>query len=297
MTGNYLISARHTSTLYSINATDQSILWRLACVGSDPPALTDFTCTGFNFSSQHDARFISENDTTTLLTIFDDASNGVNKTASQSSGMLIALDHSSSTATLLSQSFAPPPGGLLSDSQGNTQYLPNGNVFHSWGAIGAVSESAPTDNGTYTPVFFANVSALDAPGSIMIYRAFSFDWEATPANTKPAVYSYALNTSSPNAVYVSWNGATTVATWRFYGADAIGDSFEVLGNATKAGFETLFTADAFHMWVMVEAVGADGTSLRNSSFTPTFSPGAGLEDACNDVGCLVSQQGYVDPDS
>jgi hypothetical protein len=26
-TGDYLISARHTSSLYSINATDQSIIW------------------------------------------------------------------------------------------------------------------------------------------------------------------------------------------------------------------------------------------------------------------------------
>lgn len=212
--------------------------------------------------------------------------------------MLISLNHDTNTATLLSQSFAPQDGGILSDSQGNTQLLPNGNVFHSWGSIGAVSEHTPSlDNpGEYETVLFANVSALDAPGSIMIYRAFSAEWQSTPSNTKPAVYSYANNATAPNAVYVSWNGATTVATWRYYAADAIGDEFMLVGEKGKEGFETLWMADSHYNWCFVEALGPDGTSLRNSSFTAAFVPSEGLVGACGGTGCMVSGQTYTDTD-
>jgi hypothetical protein len=78
-----LISGRHVSTLYSINASDHTINWRLSCPGTDRPQPSDFECQGFNFSSQHDARFVSENDTHTVVSIFDNASNGLNKTATE----------------------------------------------------------------------------------------------------------------------------------------------------------------------------------------------------------------------
>ncbi|KAM0714038.1 hypothetical protein Q7P37_011002 [Cladosporium fusiforme] len=292
-TGDYLISARHVSTIYSINATDRNIIWRLSCPGTDASQPSDFECqNGLNFSSQHDARFISENDTHTVISIFDDASNGFNKTAPQSSGMVISLDHNDNTATLISQTFAPPEGGILSDSQGNSQHLPDNHVFHGWGSIGAISEHAPDSNGDMQPVLYATFADVTRPGSVMNYRAFSFEWQSTPSTTKPAVYSYARNTSSPNAIYVSWNGATTVATWNFYAADEIGQDFVAIGSSAKQGFETVFRAEAFHRWVMVEAVGSDGASLRNSSFQPAFVPSEGLVGACDEVECVVSMRGF-----
>lgn len=241
---------------------------------------------------QHDARLQSENDTHTIVSIYDNASNGLNKTATESSGMVISLDHGANTASLISQTFAPVDGGILSDSQGNSQQLPNGNVFHGWGSIAALSEHALDDNSDYQAVFFATFGDITQPGTVMNYRAFSFEWQSTPANTKPAVYSYAQNDTTPNAIYVSWNGATTVATWNFYAADAIGDEFVSIGSTGKQGFETMFRADAFHRWVMVEAVGPDGTSLRNSSFQPAFVPSEGLVRACDETGCLISMETY-----
>lgn len=239
---------------------------------------------------QHDARFLSENDTHIVISLFDNASNGLNKTAPQSSGMVISLSHVSKTATLLSQTFAPLDGGILSDSQANSQHLPDDHVFHGWGSIGAISEHALDENGEYETVLFATFADTTRPGSVMNYRAFSFEWQSTPSTTKPAVYSYAQNSSSPNAIYVSWNGATTVAKWRFYAADEIGEEFMLIGQNGKEGFETLFRAGEFHRWVMVEAVGPDGSSLRNSSFQPTFVPSEGLVGVCDGVGCEVSMR-------
>jgi len=293
MSGNYLVSARHVNTIYYINATDESIIWRLSCPGFGASTTSNFNCQSFNFSSQHDARLQSENDTTTVISIFDNASNGPNVTAPQSSGMLISLDHNANTATLLSQTFAPIAGGILSDSQGNTQFLPNGNVFHGWGSVAAVSEHALDANGQWQDVLFANFTATNVDGTVMSYRAFSAEWQSTPAYTKPDVYSYAQNTTAANTVYVSWNGATTVASWNFYASDQIGDPFMSIGNTTKKGFETVWTADAYHPWILVEAVDSSFQSLRNSSFQPTFVPSQSMAGACNAAGCYVSEQRYV----
>lgn len=206
--------------------------------------------------------------------------------------MVISLDHNENTASLVSQTFAPLEDGILSDSQANSQHLDDDHIFHGWGSIGAISEHAPDGNGDYQPVLFATFADVTQPGSVMNYRAFSYEWQSTPSNTKPAVYSYAQNNTAPNAIYVSWNGATTVATWNFYAADAIGEEFVAIGSKGREGFETMFVAEEFHQWVMVEAVGPDGTSLRNSSFQPTFVPSEGLVGACDASSCLISMDAW-----
>ncbi|KAG9736254.1 hypothetical protein KCU73_g10293, partial [Aureobasidium melanogenum] len=235
-TGNYLVSARHTSTLYYVNATSRDIIWQLSYLGQ-----TDYSCSGWNFSFSHDARLLSENDTTTVLSIFDNASNGYTTTTSQSSGKVIAIDHNSGVATLLSNTTYPSDQGLLATSQGNTQLLSNGGFFHTWGNNPYLSEHSA--NGT--AVFAAQFAA---EGSAQNYRAFSADWESTPATTVPDVYAYAVNSSAPTRIYVSWNGCTTVTSWQFYGGDSVGEDFAAIGNTTKQGFETFWEADKFYQW-------------------------------------------------
>lgn len=274
--GNYLVSARHVSTLYYVNGTDRDIIWKLSYQGN-----SDYECSNFNFSFQHDSRLISENDTTTVLSIFDNASNGVLSTSEQSSGKVIAIDHNTGVATMISNTTFPSSGGTLSTSQGNTQILGNGGTFHSWGNQPYFSEHSA--NGT--AVLLAQFAAED---SAQNYRAFSADWESTPSTTVPDVYAYALTANSSTSVYVSWNGATTVSSWRFYGAQNIGDGFEVIGTTDKQGFETFWRAESFFQWVRVEAVDADGNSLRNSSFTPAFVPSAVLAASCDESGCAVA---------
>lgn len=272
---HYLVSSRHTSTIYLVNSTDHNIIWRLSSSGQ-----SDFKCSGFNFSFQHDARFVHESDSATIISIFDNASNGFAQSSSESSGMVINLDLTNMTATLVSQTFCPKPGGILSTSQGNTQLLPNGNVFHGWGNWAYISEH----NSSGDPVFFANV----ATDRVMNYRAFSLNWTSTPCCTVPEVYSYSLNASSPSHIYVSWNGATTVAKWQYYAGTTIGEPFQIIGTAAHDGFETLFVADRYWPWVRVEAIGPDGAPLRNSSFQPTFVPSSGLAGACSLEGCAVA---------
>jgi hypothetical protein len=277
---NYLISARHTSTLYYVNATDRDIIWKLSYQGN-----SDFSCSNFNFSFQHDARILSENDTTTVISIFDNASNGFTTTTSQSSGKVIALDHTSGVATMLSNTTCPISSqGILSTSQGNTQVLSNNaGFFHSWGNNPYISEHSANGTAVLLAQFAAEKTAQN-------YRAFSADWDATPATTVPDVYAYAVNNTASTRVYVSWNGATTVSSWRFYGAASMSgdDGFELLGQTDKAGFETFWEASGFYQWVRVEAVDAMDTGIRNSSFTGCFVPGSALEGACDESGCAIA---------
>ncbi|KAK3672892.1 hypothetical protein LTR78_007245 [Recurvomyces mirabilis] len=268
--GNYLVSARHTSTIYYINATDQSIIWRLSFLGE-----SEFSCTNFNFSFQHDARIRSQTDTSMDLTMFDNAHNCLASTDVQSSGRFITIDFANGTATETRRTLAPD-GGIASCSQGNTQVLDNGHVFNGWGDKAVFSE-VDDDNNIVLAGEYTNTANTDS--TAMSYRAFSFDWQSTPNKTKPVVYSYAVNETAPTAIYVSWNGATTVSIWRFYASDKIGDDFAVIGSTGHAGFETMWSAPQFYQWVMVEAVAWDGTSLANSSYQGT-SPTPNAKRLC-----------------
>ncbi|KAK4505016.1 hypothetical protein PRZ48_002979 [Zasmidium cellare] len=286
-TGNYLVSSRHTGTLYCVNASDQNVLWRLSFVGH-----SDYTLQGFNFSFQHDARWVSDNDDVSVISLFDNAFNGfgdpaTGASAPTSSGQVISLNHTDKTATLLSITY--PPYNTTSLSQGNTQLLSNGNVFHGWGDVPEISEHS-SNGSVILAASFANKQ-----GSIMNYRAFTFDnWNSTPANTVPAVYSYAVNSSAPTSIYTSWNGATDVSMWRYYGAQNVGENFTSIGNTAKNGFETLWTAPEFYAWVMVEAVSGYGISLRNSSFQPTFTPSEQLLASCTETGCdALPTEGFI----
>jgi hypothetical protein len=85
--GDYLVSMRYTSAIYKISGVDGSIIWRLG--GKRSNFKQDF-----NFSSQHDAKFYSYNNSVTIISFFDNASDEQNRqpaTAQTSAVKLVAL--------------------------------------------------------------------------------------------------------------------------------------------------------------------------------------------------------------
>ncbi|KAK7512632.1 ASST-domain-containing protein [Phyllosticta citriasiana] len=277
--GDYLISARSVSSIYLISAKDGGIIWTLSAGGD----YTDYACTNFNFSSQHDARFVKENDTNTIISLLDNASNGFNTTSSNSAGLIINLDHVAKRASLV-QRIPPPDPKLIATSQGNTQVLPNGNVFQGWGNTNTLSEHAPDG----TPLL--SVSWGDYP--VLNYRAYSANWTAKP-KTQPALYAFAKNRDAgPTSFYVSWNGATDVAEWRFYGLTSSrgdgsggGGGGVELGTARKGGFETPFQARNYAAFAYAEAIDAHGKVLGRSEAVKTVSPAPGYAARCDDWAC------------
>ena len=174
-----------------------------------------------------------------------------------------------------------PSDGLLSSSQGNLQYFPNGNAFMGWGSDAFVSEHL-NDGSPIFSAYFATTGALH-------YRALKFNLTTTPTDQQ-ALYSYAHNDSAPTSFYASWNGATKVASWTSYGGSSA-TAMAKLGNTAKNGFETIAQQPGYYAYTMVGAITSNGFTLHNSSIIKTFVPGLAAvctESQCPLVGKLLS---------
>lgn len=278
--GDYLVSARHTCAVYKISGQDGHILWRLG------GAMSDFSFPpGLNFSFQHDARFREENETTTIISLFDNASNGYTQTSRYSTGMILSLDHTTNSVTLVQTYIAPLE--MISASQGNLQLLgrnqdwKRSSVFLGWGSNAYVSE--------YTPDGRMVLQGHFATTGTMNYRAFKYNFTSNPTDA-PALYTYAHNTSAPTSYWMSWNGATKVAQWRIYASTARTGPWSVVETVDKNGFETHFTAPRYHPWSLVESLDADGHPLKNSSRPiRTFVPREELAAACDAFSCPTAE--------
>ncbi|RMZ78874.1 hypothetical protein DV738_g3569, partial [Chaetothyriales sp. CBS 135597] len=274
--GDYLISARHVSTIYKISGSNGSVIWRLGGKRSD----FSFPDNQM-FSFQHDARWREENATTTIISLFDNASNGYTQTRPYSCGLILKLDHTSNSVTVLREYIGP--NRMISASQANLQLLgPNSawdraNTFHGWGNNAYVSEHL-NDGTMVQSGFFATTGTMN-------YRAFKYNYTINPTDS-PALYTYARTNSSRTVYYMSWNGATRVASWRVYGAAGRDGPWSAIEVVRKEGFETVFVAPQFHAWAMVESLDGDGKAIRNSSRPiKTFVPGTILATNCNDYEC------------
>jgi Arylsulfotransferase (ASST) len=262
--GDYIISSRYCSTVYKISGQDGSIIWRLNGKSSD------FTLVNFPnaFAFQHDPRILSQDGPVTVLSLFDNGSDGYNTTTFSSSGMIISVDTSTWTATLLNQYTNPPITTTLSTSQGSMQVLHNSNVFIGWGSIPQVSEF--TENGDC--VALGGFGIVNEGSSYRAKKISTSAWTGNPDST-PAIFTYANSTSLPTTFYVSWNGATEVASWRFYGGNTTSAvRLVAVGSAARSGFETAFTASGFFPYGFAEALDARGRQLGRSRVVPTFVP-------------------------
>ncbi|KEF54745.1 uncharacterized protein A1O9_09187 [Exophiala aquamarina CBS 119918] len=274
--GDYLVSARHTSTIYKISGQSGHIIWRLG------GALSDFSFPpGLNFSFQHDARFREENATTAIISLFDNASNGFNQSSRYSTGMILKLDYITNSTTLLQEFVAPDQ--FISASQGNVQFLgpssewQTSNKFIGWGSNAYISEYT-SEGRMVLQGHFATTGAMN-------YRAFKHNFTSKPTDT-PALYAYAHNESATTSFWVSWNGATEVVRWRIYGSASSTGPWSVIDTFDKNGFETLLTVSAYYPWSIVESLDTSGNAIRNSSrAVRTFVPGPRLASVCDALAC------------
>lgn len=271
--GDYLISARHVSAVYKISGKDGHIMWRLN------GAKSDFTLDDFHFSSQHDARWISENSTHTVLSLYDNASNGFNDTWFVSRGMVVEIDHETNVARMTREYKHPAFDGfgLRAKSQGNMQTLPDGHVVQGWGPDCYVTEHLADG----TPIF----SAWAARTGMMIYRVYKYEWTGEPL-WDPNLWSYSKS-QRDTVIYASWNGATEVTHWRFSGSSSRTGPFTTLATVRKQGFETMYQHSDYFPYVRAEALHND-TPLKQSPVEATFTPGTQLRPSCNDFACPVA---------
>ena len=271
--GDYLISARHTSAVYKISGVDGHVIWRLN------GAKSDYFLDGFGFSSQHDAKFISDNETHTVLSLFDNGSNGYNQTQPHSTGQIIVVDHTTKNATALLNLDPPFVDGHahIAKSQGSMQILPNGGVLMGWGNDGFWTEYAPE---TYEIIFYGAIGLTNT----MNYRIHKFDdWVGLPL-TKPALWIYSQE-GEQMMLYISWNGATEVKSWRFYGGNSKRGPWDELGQVPKSGFESFYRHPVAYTYNYAEALDKDGQVLGTTAVEKTFIPNEQMKEFCDDTAC------------
>lgn len=235
-----LISARSTWAAYLVDRRSGAVVWRLGGKKSD------FSIgPGANFEWQHHIRRIGPNQ----ITIFDDAAYPAEER--QSRALVLNVDTAHKRATL-ARAYTHP-AGLLTYYEGSVQVLPNGNVFVGWGTEPYSSEFRPNGELLYD---------LRFPTNDQSYRAFRFDWTATPAT--PPKLAAAPDEIGGYALHASWNGATQIAHWQVLsGKNAT--SLEPIALVPKSGFETAITAHPTGGYVAVAALDVNGKRLGVSA--------------------------------
>jgi hypothetical protein len=138
---------------------------------------------------------------------------------------------------------------------------------------------------------------------MMNYRAYKVPRSALTLlpSDAPALYTYALSTSSPTLYHMSWNGATEVSEWRILGRDDCSpssssdddnDNWTEIATIPRTGFETTYRTTSYFAYGLVEARFANGTAIKNSTFKGirTFVPSPLLAGSCDEQGCGEAEE-------
>ncbi|GAP90074.1 hypothetical protein SAMD00023353_4301120 [Rosellinia necatrix] len=245
--GNYLISSRHTSTVGYVNGQNGDFIWTLGGKRNMFKDLSGGAAT--NISMQHHPRFLIENAT---LTLFD---NGVKDPSNlsidyRSRGLIIDIDTDAMTAKVARE--YPSPHRLGSESRGSMQMLDNDRVLVGYGINPGWSEFS-TGGDLICDVHFGPESGFRTE-DILSYRVLKSHWVGLP-KTLPSIVR------KGGDIYVSWNGATEVATWTLVASDADLNDYTSLGSVPTEGFETRIPVPSTLTASGVRVIGID----RNGS--------------------------------
>jgi hypothetical protein len=242
---NLVISARNTWGAYKIDRLSGEVIWRLN------GKMSDFKMgPNTEMAYQHDVREWPNGE----VTVFD---NGAQPTVHEESrGLVLKLDYDNMTADVEREYLHPDK--ISAGSQGNMQVLPNGNVLIGWGSEPFISE-------------FSHDGELlcdwRMPEEKQSYRAYKFEWQGTPTDQPTVAVEQGTGTSV--IAYVSWNGATDVASWQLMAGDTESD-LEPVGDPTpRTGFETEISVADPAQWIAISALDADGNVLSTSTTKPT----------------------------
>ena len=209
---------------------------------------------------------ISDN-THAALSVFDNAFDASKSrpTASSSSALILLLDLQAYTARIIEH--YPHPRGKKAAMFGSLSLQPNGERFIGWGSGHDMSQHSSDGQ----VKFYAVLG--DDDDMIGSYRAFKEPWIGNPTSI-PDVYAYAWGCTWRSVIYVSWNGATEVRSYRVLGAndDERLAEFKEVAFEAKTGFETRLQADRFVEYVLVEALDCDGRLLGRSDVVRTYVP-------------------------
>ena len=144
---------------------------------------------------------------------------------------------------------------VYAESQGSYQLLGNGHILQDHGATPKIEEY--DENGT-----IVMRARFGYDNTMQTYRTYRYPWVGRPS-TKPGVLACPASKGGKTAVYVSWNGATDVQSWKVYSGSKVSKT------ALRNGFETTVMVEGISDGdlVVVEAVGGVGDGTRSDPVT------------------------------
>ena len=137
------------------------------------------------------------------MTLFDDGG-GPPRVEKYSRGLRLSLNTKKMTASVVRSYPHPPP--IASAFEGGEQALSGGDTFVGWGQQPYFTEFNSSGQATFDAHFTA------PSGS---YRAYRFNWSGQPS--RPPALAGAAGSDGTVKLWASWNGATTVSSWRVLG--------------------------------------------------------------------------------
>ncbi|KAJ7327938.1 ASST-domain-containing protein [Mycena albidolilacea] len=263
--GDYLISARHTQTIYKVDGKNGSIIWRLGGKTSD------FTPVGNDtqFFWQHHARWHADE---TQISLFDDGAAFIDTTVivnePVASGKFLAIDEKAMTVSLAAR-FLPSPSTIyavvLSQPSKQLTTLYGSTVVTGYGVNPWV---VVQDYETGAVLLSATIGPNDPTlpfGAVTNYRAYQLSTHQFVGRpTEPP--SVAVEGAD---VYVSWNGATHVAAWVLLTGTSAQNVTTEVARVGKAEFETRLDGSRSEAFIAVAALAANGTTLGTSAVYST----------------------------
>ncbi len=166
-----------------------------------------------------------------------------------SRGLVLNLDQSTHTATLLSQFTGDDQ--FETEYMGDTQPLSGGNVFVGWGSEPYISEYSHSGKLLLEGEF---------PRPDLTYRATLEQWVGLPLS---APVGAIRQTAAKTTVYASWNGATQVVSWRVL-ASPSSERMIAVATQAKSGFETAIGVPPSYTSYEVQALDARGRVIGTS---------------------------------
>jgi len=238
--GDVLLSARNSWTLYDVDIRSGAIKWRLG-----GPHSSFKQGSGTHFYWQHDAEWQPGGE----ISLFDNGSTPPKE--KQSRGLLLEPNLGAHTVTL-KRSFTNPSRTLLAPAQGNTLSLPEGDWLMGYGNLPNFTEYDSSGHVLLDGTLGKNVQD---------FRTYLSPWAGHPRSS-PAL---ALSKGSGSlTAYASWNGATEVASWRVL-AGASPSALAPVTSARRHGFETAIKVASAGPYVQVQALEASGNVLGTSA--------------------------------
>ncbi|HEV7943600.1 MAG TPA: arylsulfotransferase family protein [Solirubrobacteraceae bacterium] len=241
--GKLLICARNVWGIYAIAPHTGQIAWQL---GTRQSSLQ--LASGVRFGWPEEAQLLPGGQ----LALYDGGAQSV----SHPRGEVLDLEWSNNTASLAPYGQLPGSFGTPREvGQGSIQPLAQGNWLLGFGGLPSLTEFDSEGNVIYEARF---------PAGEVGYRVYRAPWQGQPT---AAPNLLADNSGAGTTSYMSFDGATDVASWRLFGGSSA-HTLEALATAPAAGFETAITTRGVTD-VLAQALNAAGEVIGESKVIPT----------------------------